>query len=1327
MATESKIIRNRPAWAWRLAGSTKSGLTCLLLLLSLLAKVNAQTAGKPVSDRDSLRPGVHHRRVPVPTALTSQLAMSVDAGDSYAGREGRRYLRRLPGAVAVKSLDQGNAARERAISSLTRAAGPLPGYREATRLRSGLVVLRADAASAIQARSATVAAKDPRMTLERARHQTSRVTVNPVFVDPQTGLQLLIDGRLIVRLRSGVDPARHFGRQWSHVHPLWGTDDQFVVSVPGGTAEDVLAEVDRQAALPEVIWAEPDFLGQAVRSSIPNDPYFGDQWHLENVGQTGAMPGADAHLTGAWDYTTGRSNIVIAILDDGVQLNHPDLSPNLYRNDREIAGNGFDDDRNGVIDDVSGYNFVADLDDPNPYSIDDNHGTAVAGLAAAVGNNGLGTVGVAPGCRILPVKILEGDFAASASQLAKALRYAAGLGSSGQSVWAGADVLNISLVFGQLASTDAALADVVSKGRNGRGCAVMVAAGNYASAWEPVEYIVEEAGTYTLRFEYSKDSTDGLSIGADTVWIDSIRFPDGTVETFEGDLSDAWSTSTFSPWSIVTDGVAGNFALTGWNGPGSHALRAGRITHNQTNYAEMTTTLTPGRLVVWTLVSSELDYDYFDFWVGHNGTDTLIFTQSGVPLPEPLVSYPGSNPNTIAIGASTDFDYRADYSQYGSLLDFVVPSDGGLGAITTTDRTGTNGYGPDDYTFQFGGTSASAPIGSGAGALVLSLNPYITAGELRTLLRGTCDRIGEVNYDANGRNTFYGSGRINVARALAQSRPNLRLTLSAPPGPVLVGDVMTYSITVRNTGFSRSGLIVLTNPLPVGTVFVSSTPATINRSGGRLMFNGASLPAGSNWIINVTVSNTTAGTKMVLAGATNDVTEVSLADNVTSGAVDVLPLPVITAHDTSLDEGRAGKTNVAVAVTLSNPSSRKVTVMAQTVTNTASAGADFLPLKTVVTFLPGETNKTVAVGVVGDTRNEADETFQLSLQSPMNAVLGNASAIVTIVNDDALPVISGANVSRPEGNGGFVKVQFKFQLSAASGRTVAVDYATQAGTAQAGTDYVATNGTLVFPAGKTVATATVLVAGDKVLESNETFLLALSNPVNAELATNAIACTILDNDPLPKVFVDDAGAVEGNAAGTNRVNLRVRLVPPSELPVTVMFSTTNGTAFAGEDYVSTNGLVTFAPGETNQFIRVELIGDSRFEALEYFSLRLGSPMNAVIARSLARASITNDDVGNGMELAADLTGERSAHPPIAPPSLDVQWQAGRLVLGFFAERGVRYAVELSDDLGMARGWHGMPELEVLGAGDWTEVSLPRPLREGAHFFRLRVLSEAQAP
>jgi len=140
--------------------------------------------------------------------------------------------------------------------------------------------------------------------------------------------------------------------------------------------------------LPELPKASPPSLNTA-----PNDPRFSDQWHYENTGQNGGTPGSDISLLEAWEIETGNPNVIVAIEDGGVDWDHEDLAGNMWVNPGEIAGNGIDDDNNGYIDDVYGYNFA---ENKGSITVGD-HGTHVAGTVAAETNNGIGVAGVAGG------------------------------------------------------------------------------------------------------------------------------------------------------------------------------------------------------------------------------------------------------------------------------------------------------------------------------------------------------------------------------------------------------------------------------------------------------------------------------------------------------------------------------------------------------------------------------------------------------------------------------------------------------------------------------------------------------------------------------------------------------------------------------------------------------------------------------------------------------------------------------------------------------------------------------------------------------------------
>lgn len=170
-----------------------------------------------------------------------------------------------------------------------------------------------------------------------------------------------------------------------------------------------LREIDAEhlaISVPGLSAISPDFIYRTA--ATPNDPLFSQQYFHLNTGQpilgTIGTPGADVRSVGAWDVTTGSDQVIIAVIDTGVDLQHEDLASNIWVNPGEVPGNGLDDDGNGFTDDVSGWDFGELDNDPDDV---EGHGTAVAGLIGAVGNNGVGVAGMAWDVAILPMKIAD--------------------------------------------------------------------------------------------------------------------------------------------------------------------------------------------------------------------------------------------------------------------------------------------------------------------------------------------------------------------------------------------------------------------------------------------------------------------------------------------------------------------------------------------------------------------------------------------------------------------------------------------------------------------------------------------------------------------------------------------------------------------------------------------------------------------------------------------------------------------------------------------------------------------------------------------------------
>ena len=162
----------------------------------------------------------------------------------------------------------------------------------------------------------------------------------------------------------------------------------------------------------------------AARGRVPNDRAFAAQWELADDGAMGARS--------AWGIAN-RGDVTVAVIDTGAQLDHPDLAPNLWTNTAEIPGNGIDDDGNGFVDDVHGYDFVAKDGDP---SDENGHGTNVAGIIGARGNNAVGVAGVAWRAKLMIIRVLDASGSGNVYDVARGIRYA---------VANGAKVINLSM------------------------------------------------------------------------------------------------------------------------------------------------------------------------------------------------------------------------------------------------------------------------------------------------------------------------------------------------------------------------------------------------------------------------------------------------------------------------------------------------------------------------------------------------------------------------------------------------------------------------------------------------------------------------------------------------------------------------------------------------------------------------------------------------------------------------------------------------------------------------------------------------------------------
>jgi subtilisin family serine protease len=351
------------------------------------------------------------------------------------------------------------------------------GARTKARARQGVAALPArrygrfmmlhDAGAATAPVEAVVNALPARMASRVARTM-------PVFVERESQLKLVATEQILVGFKPTATAAARrklldglglVEERASEFDPL----RQVVVPASVRRASRTLDLANRLVEADDLVaYAAPNFLAEVRKRAVVNDPLFRAQWHLDNTGRNGARPLQDARALDAWALVGGgRRSIVIAIVDDGIDLDHPDLAANLWRNPRRGAR-----DRHGrdFLDDADPYNprpkvFNAPFDDTDTNDI---HGTPCAGVAAAVGNNGKGVTGMAWNCRLLAVKILAGPDLAPNDRIADAIRYAA----------LHADVLSCSWGVARHPDIESAIQYAATRGRRGRGSIVCVATGN---------------------------------------------------------------------------------------------------------------------------------------------------------------------------------------------------------------------------------------------------------------------------------------------------------------------------------------------------------------------------------------------------------------------------------------------------------------------------------------------------------------------------------------------------------------------------------------------------------------------------------------------------------------------------------------------------------------------------------------------------------------------------------------------------------------------------------------------------------------------------------
>lgn len=521
---------------------------------------------------------------------------------------------------------------------------------------------------------------------------------------------------------------------------------------------------------PCVEHAEPNYLYKPF--SLPNDPQFNELWFLHNTGRTingtCGSPGADISASQAWDLETGSHDVVIAVIDSGVACDHPDLIDNVWVNTDEVPDNGLDDDNNGYVDDVHGWDFVNDDNNPSDYSKDvygDGHGTHVAGIIAARGNNGLGLTGIMWQAQIMPLQIF--DLFNTGSFYEAVIHHLRTLSAIEYAVDNGAKIINCS--FGGGPSTQL-MYDILNYAHQ-NGVLVIVAAGNsnndndinpsYPSSYD-LPNIISVAATNELDelASYSNYGAQTVHVAAPggNGGIENIysTVPPKREVLFYDDLesgADQWLTSgIYEPWSYGYNFLFGSTVIQDsefnyHENEDSYLQTANAIDASNCKGLNFEFKYSYSLEEGYDFLFLEASFDnvnYFELSPGATGFSNGIVHHwewaSDLEIPEPFY---------LRFHLQTDGSFNYD----GVYIDDFI--------LTGIPWTFTG----NEYDYK-SGTSMSAPVVAGIAGLIWSLNPNLSHLQVKDIILNSVDPLDSLDGKVST------GGRVNAYEALLSVQDN---------------------------------------------------------------------------------------------------------------------------------------------------------------------------------------------------------------------------------------------------------------------------------------------------------------------------------------------------------------------------------------------------------------------------------------------------------------------------------------------------------------------------------------------------------------------------
>ena len=460
--------------------------------------------------------------------------------------------------------------------------------------------------------------------------------------------------------------------------------------------------------------------------------------------------------------------------------------------------------------------------------------------------------------------------------------------------------------------------------------------------------------------------------------------------------------------------------------------------------------------------------------------------------------------------------------------------------------------------------------------------------------------------------------------------------------------------SIAESGASNASTVKagLDHPSSAATTITVGAAAGANAESGDFSLSadrtltiaaGATTSTGTVTVTAVDDSEDEPDKSVTVSGSATNARGITEPAEVTLTITDDDDAPTLSVDSPSVTEGDSGSATLVFTVTLSAASAREITVdYADAETGTATSGTDYSAIADgTLTFAAGETAKTIAVSVTGDTTDEPNETVAVALSSPTNATVSSTAGTGTgtITDDDDAPTVtlalSAASIAE---SGASNASTVTASLDHPSGAVTTITVGAAAGTNAGSGDFsLSSNATLTIAAGATASTGTVTVtAVDDTEDGPDKSVTVSGSATNTQGITDPsdLTLTITDDDDEPSLSIGPASVTEGDS-GSAALTFTVSLSAASRHEITVDYADAgSGTATSGTDYTAlADGTLTFAAGDTSKTVTVAVTGDTTDEPNETVGVTLSGATNATISTAAGTGTITDDDDAPTVTLA----------------------------------------------------------------------------------------------